>query len=1244
MTDKRNPATEGDFRQLPGLSTPADENAYKTQLDDGTNVWISHSDLKESVKTTDITASGGIKERIQETADGAQKTWTLSYDPDPIDGSNVYVYSNGRLRFEYQISGKNVTFDDAPQAGVIVDITSYAPAAPTNVGTGTITSGANVGAAGVGVFDSVSADLTTLNFRNNASGDGKIVPQLNASAKTIELYAVEANFTLSNIGGQINDSQHGNKPGGSLHAVVDANNNGFMLNTDFTKLANLNVSAQVPAGGTTNQTLVKLGPEDYNTGWADPSTAGVPGHVIYDNNGVALPQAPGLQFRGGSTAGSDAARTIFDISAKADQTALDTHVNDSDIHMSPQQVSDLNASIAHVSASNNPHAVSKAQVGLGNVQDLKVNLTATADPTASNDTNQGYAIGSRWVNATENNEFVCVDASAGAAVWRQTTFAGSSLNLINFGAVGDATTDDGGAYNQFMAAVIAAGTDRTGIIPAGHYKINTATGQYNIPDNLSIYMEPGAIVEWTKDPNTAAFDNTSVFMWLEGSNAKFVGYGEFRNCGICIAANDGTGLLTYNSFTASGDITSLTVTGIVFNRCIAGLFVRNASELAAVYKDVDNVKVEQNRFLDCAWGVCAAAVTSSHNWSVKNNLLYIANGRARSGAGANEPIISAIDISPINLAPYAQEAQTVALSGGHQVVGNNVVQLDWTGVNGPGVDMRIEGIRVTNQNDCLVHENHVGSISAGNFARPGSERLDVRGFYTKIIRSRFTDNKFYGTLQGDIADLAEMLALKGDGYFVTSSTNETREWATVVSGNTFAGTGTRTAKDRVKSALAVYSDLAIIGRNAFQDIHIGDRGGASIFSGVIRFYGNMSNMTVETPTCIRCSTVATGTFGHITVDEGGSSFRLDGLDIIDPDPDNNSANCLGVYFNRINPQENTIRSWVIANVSMKGSPAAPNVVPVFMNDGSGTMTIDGLEIAGIKTDGININHIVHFGGFVPANVTNKGIVVRDCDFDNLTAPINNTSGLPIAGYPRPRFEVLTAVDLTLTAAAHQGNQVTCTAPLTLTVNAATGVQDREDVEIYAKGGTVTIAADGVTIDTANNAPLQIAQHGRAVLTKVGADTYNLIAVSPAVPVVGLSGNLQNGNIVVATSTTEIQDGGIPPAEIALKNTPAEDANAVRTMNIANDLGNKQECFIPLSHVNAQVDVVKNIATAGQLFVYQWTNAAASQATPFINTGGGASFIPSTLPEITEQYQFLGLLCVDDTTDANVFRVLPAALS
>jgi hypothetical protein len=73
----------------------------------------------------------------------------------------------------------------------------------------------------------------------------------------------------------------------------------------------------------------------------------------------------------------------------------------------------------HIASTANPHSVTKMQVGLGNVENTKVNLTATTNPSVTDDSSQGYSVGSLWINTTTDAAFTCVDASVGAAVWTE---------------------------------------------------------------------------------------------------------------------------------------------------------------------------------------------------------------------------------------------------------------------------------------------------------------------------------------------------------------------------------------------------------------------------------------------------------------------------------------------------------------------------------------------------------------------------------------------------------------------------------------------------------------------------------------------------------------------------------------------------------------------------------------------------------------------------------------------------------
>jgi hypothetical protein len=90
--------------------------------------------------------------------------------------------------------------------------------------------------------------------------------------------------------------------------------------------------------------------------------------------------------------------------------------------------------------------------GTGVVSSLKANRAATTNPLVTDDAAAGYSVGSRWINLTTATEFVCKDATIGAAVWialvsttATQTLTNKTLTspVINTGVSGTAIDTDG---------------------------------------------------------------------------------------------------------------------------------------------------------------------------------------------------------------------------------------------------------------------------------------------------------------------------------------------------------------------------------------------------------------------------------------------------------------------------------------------------------------------------------------------------------------------------------------------------------------------------------------------------------------------------------------------------------------------------------------------------------------------------------------------------------------------------------
>lgn len=67
---------------------------------------------------------------------------------------------------------------------------------------------------------------------------------------------------------------------------------------------------------------------------------------------------------------------------------------------------------------------------------IKHNVTATTDPTVSNDSTEGYAVLSRWVNTTTKESFLALDVAPGAANWQKSTLTVDELGSAALATVG----------------------------------------------------------------------------------------------------------------------------------------------------------------------------------------------------------------------------------------------------------------------------------------------------------------------------------------------------------------------------------------------------------------------------------------------------------------------------------------------------------------------------------------------------------------------------------------------------------------------------------------------------------------------------------------------------------------------------------------------------------------------------------------------------------------------------------------
>jgi hypothetical protein len=78
------------------------------------------------------------------------------------------------------------------------------------------------------------------------------------------------------------------------------------------------------------------------------------------------------------------------------------------------------------------------------------NLNATVDPLSSNDNIQGYAVGSRWFNVTNDRVFACVDSTTALAIWKRLDKERLAVSFFNTLDMSSNNISDAG-YTQLVA-------------------------------------------------------------------------------------------------------------------------------------------------------------------------------------------------------------------------------------------------------------------------------------------------------------------------------------------------------------------------------------------------------------------------------------------------------------------------------------------------------------------------------------------------------------------------------------------------------------------------------------------------------------------------------------------------------------------------------------------------------------------------------------------------------------------------
>lgn len=150
------------------------------------------------------------------------------------------------------------------------------------------------------------------------------------------------------------------------------------------------------------------------------------GEWIIDNGTKMVAQSVGVN---GSIAFANSTTSTgheYRVPVAADISDFDTKVNNN---------TNVTSNTTHRGLTNNPHGVTKSQIGLSNVSNTKNNFNATEPPTPNEDSSDGYSVGSRWIDLSNDKTYVCVDSNAGIAVWIELTDTGEVNTSSSSGGI-----------------------------------------------------------------------------------------------------------------------------------------------------------------------------------------------------------------------------------------------------------------------------------------------------------------------------------------------------------------------------------------------------------------------------------------------------------------------------------------------------------------------------------------------------------------------------------------------------------------------------------------------------------------------------------------------------------------------------------------------------------------------------------------------------------------------------------------
>jgi len=141
---------------------------------------------------------------------------------------------------------------------------------------------------------------------------------------------------------------------------------------------------------------------------------------------------------------------------------------------------------------------------IDNIEIVKYSkFDATSAPTVNNDIDEGYKVGSIWVDVTNDKSYVCLDNSDGAAVWTETTQGGAGISgtpvQYDYARFVDGTNIEGRSYSETKEDLdvddlenVTNAMDSPGIVTGGVVSEGSTAGTFKVTAITEAYLRTSA--------------------------------------------------------------------------------------------------------------------------------------------------------------------------------------------------------------------------------------------------------------------------------------------------------------------------------------------------------------------------------------------------------------------------------------------------------------------------------------------------------------------------------------------------------------------------------------------------------------------------------------------------------------------------------------------------------------------------------------------------------------------------------